>query len=269
MTGQITVAPDSTGKSLGNETVTYPAGTIFTNADGSTITLTSPTVVFREHIIASDPNNPYGVASVANGTSGPDSQAFGLTVRLPPGQPDLAALAGYLQDMDSVLNQILNVLQSGLFQPLGAIRTTTLSQPIASPSQAMPLLTDAFGRLMTVANANRADVDSTETTITGNTETTIIPALPNTYQDLIALLISNTSATAVRVDIRDQSSTVGNPPSKNGVIPLFVPAGDTRGLIIPGPALYQSNPGQAWTATVSSAVTDIRVWAYMANVRAS
>jgi hypothetical protein len=44
-----------TGKRIGNAVVTLPAGTVLTNADGTTTTLASDTPVFLQRVVLGDP----------------------------------------------------------------------------------------------------------------------------------------------------------------------------------------------------------------------
>lgn len=260
--GFVQVAPDSTGKQIDNDVVLVPAGTIITDNLGNQTILQAPGYYFRQRTVNADPNNPAGLASV---TQGPQSSEFGLTTRLPGGQPDLQAMLVFLQDIDSVLNQMVGQGPlGGPAQGMQAPRGTVHGPPVLSGTNPLPLLADGFGRLHIAPLFARSTTDASGTTITVNTETIIQAADPNNFLDLVAIIISNTSATAVRVDIRDQPSTVLAPPSQMGVMPFFVPAGDMRGIAFPVPN-YQTNYNQPWTATVSSAVTDIRVWGFWAQ----
>jgi hypothetical protein len=280
MTGFVQVAPDSTGKQLGNEVVFYPPGTILTDGSGNqTVVGTAGAYLFREHIIVADPVNPFAVARVYTASVGPTGQDPALTVNLAPGQVDLQALYTVLADMDTVLNSFLGQgFLGGTIAPpppVSAPRFTNLGPALVAPSPQAPppMVADPWGRHIVVPIGPRDNQGSGEVTITVATET-VIPfqnaitaADPNTYYDLLGIFITNTSATAVRVDVRDQLSTVTNVQSRNGVMPFYVPAGDMRGIAPGGVIIYQSNPGQQWSATVSSAVTDIRVWAMFSQVR--
>ena len=54
--GFVQVAPDSSGKRIHNAVVILPAGTVVTNADGTTTTLASDTPVFRQIVVIGDPS---------------------------------------------------------------------------------------------------------------------------------------------------------------------------------------------------------------------
>lgn len=90
-------------------------------------------------------------------------------------------------------------------------------------------------------------------TLTSTTETTLLAQVASTFLDLIQIVAINTSATAVRVDIRD---------STTGTIrfALYLPAGDTRGVVFQIP-IPQAATNTNWTAQLSAAVTDVRIFA--------
>lgn len=95
------------------------------------------------------------------------------------------------------------------------------------------------------------------TTITASTaETTIVTAIASTFLDIYRLIITNTSATAVTVTIKD--ATAGSTVEVIGV-----PAGETRGWSSPeSAAATQSTVNNNWTATVSASVTSVVITAY-------
>lgn len=84
------------------------------------------------------------------------------------------------------------------------------------------------------------------TTITSSaTETTIVTTVANTRLGLHGLVIANTSASAATVTIKE--TTAGAT-----VMTFVVPAGETRGFMLPSQdAYYQSTAGN-FTATCTS-----------------
>ena len=98
------------------------------------------------------------------------------------------------------------------------------------------------------------------TTITGTTETTIVTAAgAGIFADMYGLIITNTSATAVNVAIRD--ATAGTIRFN-----IAVPAGDTRGFMLNESAsIKQATANNNWTATVSASVTSIVITALTVN----
>lgn len=97
-------------------------------------------------------------------------------------------------------------------------------------------------------------VQSGVITLTNTTETTLIAAgAAGVFHDLLSIRLANTSATAVRCDIRD--ATAGT------VIDTFyLPAGDTRGQSFTIP-FKQTTAANNWTVQLSASVTDVRITA--------
>lgn len=94
------------------------------------------------------------------------------------------------------------------------------------------------------------------TTITSSTaETTIVTAVAATFLDLYGLLLTNTSATATEVTVRD--ATAG------GTISSFmVPAGQTVGFMLPESGAWpQGTANNNWTATCTTSVASLKVTA--------
>ena len=107
-------------------------------------------------------------------------------------------------------------------------------------------------RVVLVGFARSTVVENT-ITVTGTGETTLLTAVTGYFLDLTALTIANTSATGVRVDVRD--ATAGTVKFS-----FWVPANDTRGIVfqIPKP---QSAVSNNWTVQASASVTDLRIYA--------
>jgi hypothetical protein len=258
--GFVQVAPDSTGKQIDNDVVATPAGNVDTDGSGNQTTLAAPAYRFRQRTINADPNNPAGLATVA---STPGANDFGLTVRMPVGQADLQTIAALLLDIDANIAAL-----AGNAQQAPALAIPVFGQlppPQLTPTVSRPIVSDKFGRQIVVTQTVRELVDNQATTITNvATEQTIIAAgAADTFNDLIAIIAVNTSATATRVDIRDQLSSVTT-PAGGAVMPIYLPAGDTRGISLGGVIIPQTNRGQLWTAQCSVAVTDVRIWALYA-----
>lgn len=113
------------------------------------------------------------------------------------------------------------------------------------------LLVDATAGAFT-----RTSVLIQKTTITSSVaETTIGTAIALTYLDLYKIIIANTSATACNVTIKD--ATAGTTR-----FIFAVPAGDTRGFVIPKESATPQNAvNNNWTATCSASVASIEITA--------
>lgn len=116
-------------------------------------------------------------------------------------------------------------------------------------------LGDKFGRQAIVLGTVR-DLRATQTTtISATTETTIVTAgAAGVFNDLIGLIVSNTSVTDVRVDFRDVTAGAV-------IFSLLCPSNQPAGFAIPGASIPQTTAASAWTAQLAAAVTDIRVFA--------
>lgn len=113
---------------------------------------------------------------------------------------------------------------------------------------------DKFGRPVVLPGTIRDLVGTQTTTISASTsETTIVTAAASTFNDLTALIISNTSATSTRIDFRD--TTAGSV-----LFSLYIPAGDMRGIAFNRP-VPQTSVNTNWTAQSATSVTDLRVYA--------
>lgn len=116
-------------------------------------------------------------------------------------------------------------------------------------------LSDKFGRVVMIPEGMRDLIGSQRTTISASTaETTIVTAAASTFNDIFLITFKNTSATALRIDIRD--TTAGTI-----IDDVYLPVGDTRGWA-PTRSLPQSSVNTNWTATCSASVTDVRITAW-------
>ena len=118
------------------------------------------------------------------------------------------------------------------------------------------MVVDKFGRQVVLPGTIRDLVGTQTTTISASTsETTIVTAgAAGIFNDVVLLVVSNTSATAVRVDFRD--ATGGSV-----LFSLYVPAGDARGFSLGGTPVPQTTAANNWTAQSSASVTDLRIYA--------
>lgn len=102
---------------------------------------------------------------------------------------------------------------------------------------------------------------SQHTAITSSVaETTIVTAIAATYLDVYCLIVSNSSASATTVTIKN--ATAGSTR-----LVLQVPAGDVRGFAVPAEAAMKQNAvNNNWTATCGTSVASVYVTAlYIKN----
>lgn len=133
----------------------------------------------------------------------------------------------------------------------GGRRGTTALPTAVTDGQNVGAMADKFGRQVMIPNGMRDIVlPMTQLTLTATTtETSLIAAVASTFNDLLSLVVINTSATATQVDFRD---------STGGTIrlSLYVPAGDTRGVVFNTP-MPQNAVNTAWTAKCGTSVSSI------------
>ena len=132
----------------------------------------------------------------------------------------------------------------------GEARTTT---PTAvADGDAVRLQADDQGRLVVVQNAPRDLVSTVRITLTTTTETNLVAATASEFHDMTFLVLSNESATEVRVDIRD--NTAATP-----VMSIDL-AADGGGAVLsfntPWP---QGLVNDNWTAQLSAAVSTVYI----------
>jgi hypothetical protein len=113
---------------------------------------------------------------------------------------------------------------------------------------------DKIGRIVTAPCQVRQLVTSATITLTNTSETTLLAAGGSgVFHDMTMLTITNTSGTAVRVDIRD---TTGG-----SVIISFYVAASGGGAVVPfSVPLSQTSSNTNWTAQLSASVTDVRIF---------
>ena len=132
-------------------------------------------------------------------------------------------------------------------------RGSTTNPTAVADGQAVNVYLDKEGRIVPSNTHCRAlVVQGAVVTVTDTTETTVIAAgATGVFHDLTSIKLSNTSATAVRADIRDiTGSTV--------VDTFYLPAGDIRSVVYQTP-FTQTTASNNWTVKLSATVVDVRV----------
>lgn len=144
--------------------------------------------------------------------------------------------------------------------PQGKLFATTALPTAVSNGQAADSTADKFGRQVIIPVTIRDLVGTNTTTITASTsETTIVAAAASTFNDLVMLIISNTSAsTNTRVDIRD--TTAGTV-----LFSLWSQAAAPPTGFAPAVPIPQTTVNTNWTAQCATSTTDIRVYAVWAK----
>lgn len=136
---------------------------------------------------------------------------------------------------------------------IGGIARTAFASVSAALDRVKAMF-DLQGRQIVRANAPRGLRIKATITLTSTTETTLLAAAASTFHDLTKIIISNTSATAVRVDFRD--TTAGTV-----MFSIYAPAGQAVGFTDSNDPIEQAAVNTNWTAQLSAAVTDVRIFA--------
>ncbi len=112
------------------------------------------------------------------------------------------------------------------------------------------------GLPMAGAGASRNAKGRMVTTITSSTaETSIVTKVPGAYLDLYGLIVSNSSASASEVTIKD--SLAGTT-----VMTFETEGGKTTGFMLPWQSsVQQTAKNQDWTATCGTSVASIKITA--------
>jgi hypothetical protein len=140
--------------------------------------------------------------------------------------------------------------------PVGVGAQARTTNPTAvTDGQRVTLKADKLGRLVVVQGQIRELAVQNTITLTSTTETTLIAAgAAGVFHDVTGLILTNTSATGVRVDFRD---TTGGTVRFS----IFLAASGGGAVVMPNTPLTQTTAALNWTAQLSAAVTDVRIFA--------
>lgn len=147
-----------------------------------------------------------------------------------------------------------DAVDAGFPVKMGAQARTTLPTAVADADR-VNLITNKYGELATVHSIREMRANQVTTITASVAETTIVTAVASFTLDLYGLIITNTSATAVNVAIKDAT---GGTTRLN----IAVPAGDTRGFMLPAcDGIKQATANNNWTATSSASVSSLVITA--------
>ena len=141
------------------------------------------------------------------------------------------------------------------------VRADTLADVSGATGDYIQMTTDLKGRVMVGSAPRTLKADQTTTITASTTETTIVTAIASTFIDVYGVILANTGSTATSVTIRDV--TAGTSRGQ-----VYVPAGDTRGFMLPIDAAWkQATVNTAWTAQCSASTSSLVVTIlYVKNV---
>ncbi len=150
-------------------------------------------------------------------------------------------------------------VDSGSPVKIGGYAITALPTAVANQDRTN-FVADKFGRQVALPITVRDLVGTQTTTISASTsETTIVTAAASTFNDLVMLIVSNTSAsTNTRIDFRDTTagSVLFSLQSVGGAAPV--------GFALPVP-IPQTSVNTNWTAQCATSTTDVRIYAVFAK----
>lgn len=141
-----------------------------------------------------------------------------------------------------------------------AVNASTALPSAATAGNLTGIMGDKFGRTVILPITIRDLTGTQTTTISASTsEITIVTAAASVFNDLVMLVVSNTSAsTNTRIDFRDTTAgTILFSLQSNGGQP---PIG-----FCPAVAIPQTSVNTNWTAQCATSTTDIRIYAVFAK----
>jgi len=174
----------------------------------------------------------------------------------------IAASASVLDDWDNIASDGASVsgdvesdaADAGEPVKIGGIAKTANITAVANNDRVNATF-DKLGKQVTVGSLRDLKANQVTTITSSTTETTIVASVSSVFVDLYGIIITNTSATAVNVAIKD--ATAGTTRFN-----IAVPAGDTRGFMLPeGGAVKQTAVTSNWTATCSASVASVIITA--------
>lgn len=147
---------------------------------------------------------------------------------------------------------------NGVYEGLQA---RTSNPTAASNGNLVGATADKLGKQVVVGSIRDLKGDAALTLTSSTAETTLIAQVAAIFVDVYGIIVANTSATGCEVVFRD--TTAGTPRFS-----IEVPAGDTRGFMLPESAAYkQATVNTNWTAQAGTSVASIKINAlYVQNI---
>lgn len=142
----------------------------------------------------------------------------------------------------------------------GGLAETTVPTAVAD-GQVVNSQHDIYGRQVVIGGL-RSNKGIQQTTITSSTaETTVVTADATYKLDVYGFVFANKSASATLVTVKDATSG-----TTRGI--FYVPAGDTRGMMLPLDAAWpQAAANNNWTVTCGTSIDSLYVTAlYVKNL---
>ena len=226
------------------------------NASNSTVTIRSTDVGAGVQGMMSIPANTSGTALF-----GQAAMATSIPVVIASDQSSITAVISGTVTAVVAGNIASGSADSGNPVKLGAVGHTAAPTAVAD-GQRVNLIADKVGKLIAVGGIRQLMATQTSS-LTTAAETVIVNALnATTFADMYGLVLANTGATAAAVSIRyGVASSVA--------LSFYVPAGDTRGFMLPVDSAIAgslSTANLSWTAQASLTTTISATTFYVKNI---
>lgn len=132
-----------------------------------------------------------------------------------------------------------------------ALQARTTNPTAAADSNGVIPITDKLGKQVVVGSIRDLKIQQTTTITASTSETTVLTAVASTFLDVYGVIVANSSATAASVTFKDATSGTVR-------FTIYIPAGETRGFMLPESGAYnQAVVNNNWTATSSASVTSL------------
>lgn len=147
----------------------------------------------------------------------------------------------------------------------GSMRTAYLAKTTnptaASDGNSVVPLADKLGKQVVAGSIRDLKADAVVTLTTSTAETTLIAQVASTFLDVYGIIASNSSGSATELTFRD---TTGG----SARFYVYVPAGETRGFMLPESASWkQATVNTNWTVQSSASITSVKIAAlYVKNI---
>lgn len=127
----------------------------------------------------------------------------------------------------------------------------TANPTAVTDGQVVNSLHDKLGKRVVVGSIRDLKVNQLTTITASTAETTVLTAVASTFLDVYGVIVVNSSATATNVSFKDSTSGTTR-------FNIYVPAGETRGFMLPESGGFnQTTVNNNWTATSSASVSSV------------
>lgn len=232
---------------------------IYDGTNATTIKAASTAAVTTDKslVVALNPNSPLGAGTAIIGKVGIDQTTVGTTNGVSIAQIGATTVVngGVAGSLAIGGNGAAAATATG--NPLrGASIGKTANPTAVTDGQTANFISDKLGKQVVVGSIRDLKANQVTTITSSTAETTIVTAGgASVFLDMYGLIVTNTSATAVNVAIKDVTAGTTR-------LNIAVPAGDTRGFMLPeGGAIKQSTAASAWSATCSASVASVVITA--------